>query len=267
MIKFLIIDRLQYNDIIFEINQMEFGRRNFAGNFKLQCIPENMGKSILDKTLFMDKSFEPVDEIVDFGCADGTLIAFLMQMDSTYKYIGYDNVPYMIEKAKENVPNMNFFDNWDHIDCNYHKALINISSVVHEIYSYLDEDGIKEFWHRVFDSGFKYICIRDMMFSKEDNSEVPAADIQKISSAEAYSEKLEEHEKVWGKIKDRKNLIHFLLKYQWNDNWAREVRENYLGLEYEEFLNIIPDGYEIEYEDRFVLSYLKWCVKKISESS
>jgi len=33
-----------------------------------------MKKRLLDKMFFLDKFFEPIENIVDFGCADGELI-------------------------------------------------------------------------------------------------------------------------------------------------------------------------------------------------
>lgn len=35
---------------------------------------QRMQKSFLDKMFFVDKIFEPVETIVDFGCANGVLI-------------------------------------------------------------------------------------------------------------------------------------------------------------------------------------------------
>ena len=47
-----------------------------------------MKKSLLDKIFFMDKIDANV--IVDYGCADGTLIHFLYSLFSEFTYIGYD---------------------------------------------------------------------------------------------------------------------------------------------------------------------------------
>ena len=48
-----------------------------------------MQKSVLDKLFFIDKVFEPVESIVDFGCANGELIkAIYALFGDKYKYYG-----------------------------------------------------------------------------------------------------------------------------------------------------------------------------------
>lgn len=227
---------------------------------------KNMGKSILDKAFFIDKIFDPVDKIVDFGCANGELIKFLQTLDDNYEYIGYDNNPDMIKAAKENVSNAHFTSSWEEIldNCGPN-TLLNLSSVIHEVYSYLSEEEIEAFWNKVFNNGFKYICIRDMMVAKSEDFNLVAPNCIRniVEKSHISTQKLDDFEKHWGKIETYNQLLHFLLKYQWSDNWDREVRENYFGLSYEDFEEIIAlSGYEIVYLDRFTLPYLKWSAKK-----
>lgn len=54
---------------------------------------------------------------------------------------------------------------------------------------------------------------------------------------------LAEFQSIWGNISNNKNLVHFLMKYKWVENWAREVRENYFPITIEEFLSKVPNNY------------------------
>lgn len=71
------------------------------------------------------------------------------------------------------------------------------------------------------------------------------------------NKQLKEFENRWGKIDNNKSLIHYLLKYRYNTNWNREVRENYLPITKEEFFNIIPSSYEIVYYHHYTLPFTK----------
>ena len=134
-----------------------------------------MQKSVLDKMFFIDKVFEPFENIVDFGCANGELIKAVQALfDDEYRYYGYDINPDMIRSAKDNVPQATFVSEWEDLRIDPDQSLLNISSTVHEVYSYCSEPDIGIFWSRVFDSGFRYIAVRDMMVS--ESTAAPAED-------------------------------------------------------------------------------------------
>lgn len=220
-----------------------------------------MQRSILDKMFFIDKVFEPFEYILDFGCANGELIKALMRMCPEYKYAGYDIDRDMIAAARVNVPDVPFFCNWDELTLDPKTSLINISSTIHEVYSYGTEADVKEFWDRVYGSGFRYITIRDMMYSEE--LERPA-DKEMLGAVRkgSYTRQLADFESVWGSITTQKQLVHFLLKYKYTQNWEREVRENYFPVSSEKLLSQIPEGYEITFCERFALPFTAWQLRK-----
>ena len=226
----------------------------------IEVYVQRMQKSFLDKMFFIDKIFEPIEYILDFGCANGVLIRAMHFLFPEYKYTGYDISEEMIEKAKELVPQCNFCATWDHINIPFDSALLNISSTLHEVYSYGTEKSIDEFWNRVFNSGFKYIAIRDMMLSDSIKLMSDENDVSKAKKL--FPEKLKEYESIWGPITIRFNLIHYLLKYSYTENWDREVKENYLPITVESLLERIPDNYEIVYKEHYVLPYIKQQIKK-----
>lgn len=221
-----------------------------------------MEKSLYDKMFFIDKIFTPVDTVLDFGCANGGLIKCLSILFGDSNYAGFDISPEMIDAARGNVPEANFYSEWDKINIPFDRSLLNISSTVHEVYSYGTPDDISVFLERVFDSGFRYITIRDMMFSRADEKRIAAEDEEKLREEKNYAFMLEEYEKVWGKITSTRDMTHYLLKYRYTQNMQREIRENYLPLYFEDFMKLIPDSYEITYLDRFVLPYIRHIVKE-----
>ena len=218
-----------------------------------------MKKSLLDKMFFLDKFFEPIDTIVDFGCADGELIDEMKHLFPDYRYIGYDIEEDMLKIARKKNKDIEFCSKWEDIKIDFSKSLLNISSTIHEVYSYGSEEDIKVFWDNVFKSGFKYICIRDMMLSENLIQNVKDEDIETIRKYNPNS--LKEYEDIWGSIKDKKNFVHYLLKYKYVENWSREVRENYFPITLEKLLSLIPNNYRITYSDHYTLLYTSHQIK------
>ena len=219
-----------------------------------------MQRSILDKMFFIDKVFEPFEYILDFGCANGELIKAMLPMFPDYKYMGYDISSEMIKAARENVSDASFYDNWDSLDIPFEKSLINISSTIHEVYSYCTQEDIDIFWKRVFSSGFKYVAVRDMMFSEKADRKAEEAQLCAVRNSR-YSQWLESFEKVWGSVETQRQLVHFLLKYKYTQNWNREVHENYFPISLEKLMERIPDSYRIVYCESFTLPYTSWQIR------
>lgn len=228
----------------------------------LQVYIQRMQRSLLDKLFFADKIFEPIRTVLDFGCANGTLIGAMQGMFPEYVYVGYDISPEMLRMARQALPEVTFCQEWDQISVDPDTTLLNISSTIHEVYAYGDEASVSQFWDRVFGTGFKYIAIRDMMISDQIPSRADPEDVEK--ARKLFPEKLDRFERIWGDIGHRKNLIHYLLKYSYTENWEREVNENYLPLSVERLLALIPDTYDIVYQEHYVLPYIRHQVRKDS---
>jgi len=226
---------------------------------------ERMKKSLLDKLFFIDKIDAKV--FLDFGCADGSLIKFLRTLFPDYVYLGYDISEDMIEAAKNNNPDIenNFSSDWGIIESKLAKTngknAIILSSIIHEVYAYSTLSDINVFWSRVYNSNFDYIVMRDMVPSRAIDRPSDINDIVKVYR-EANQTSLSSFEKRWGSVENNKNLVHFLLKYRYTDNWAREVNENYIPITREEVLSNIPAHYKVAFHEHFVLPYLKTIVEK-----
>jgi hypothetical protein len=225
---------------------------------------ESMKKSLLDKIFFMDKIDTQV--IIDYGCADGTLIHFLSLLFPDLHYVGYDVDQKMLTEARKRCGKNDkifFTSSWGEAVRKFvdrPKAVI-LSSVVHEIYAYGTRADVDDLWRRVFHGNFDYIVIRDMIPSSSLERSSDINDIANIYK-KANGAQLHEFENIWGTIESNKNLLHFLLKYRYTTNWSREVRENYIPITREELLSTIPENYEIDFHEHFILPFLKNVVRK-----
>ncbi len=227
----------------------------------LEVYLTRMQRSVLDKLFFIDKVFEPFENIIDFGCANGEVIRVLRTMCPEYNYIGYDISEEMIRSAEKNVPEAFFCSRWEDIPVPFEKSLLNISSTIHEVYSYGTAADIEEFIGRVFSSGFRYITVRDMMFSDSDDRPADGSALKTLRES-VFADKLKDFESFRGEITTQKQLVHFLLKYRYTQNWEREVREDYFPISVESFMKLIPESYTVTYFDHFTLPYTAWQIRR-----
>lgn len=230
----------------------------------------SMSKSLIDKIFFMDKIDDTIKVIVDYGCADGALIRFLAPLFPEMTFIGYDKNEEMISRAAaaNTYENCVFYANpYEFITWlkEHHYGIdecaLNLSSIIHEVYSYSSEEGIDDFWHFVNSVGFKYIIIRDMCLDENAHRASLKEDLIKVKSNYSAAA-IQEFEQEHGSICDNYNLIHFLLKYRYKDNWQREVKENYLPCSTEYIASQIGTSYSLEYYDHYILPFLTNVVKR-----
>lgn len=234
----------------------------------LQSYIDGMGKSMQDKLFFSD--MVNFDVIVDFGCADGTFLEHILKTNPGVKVIGYDLDETMLSQARSRLGNKaTLTSNWDEVVKEVYRfksPLLNLSSVIHEVYSYSHPKVVKEFWDKqVFGGDFKWITIRDMIPSVEIGKEEINQfkdDVRRVKmKTDRYY--LESFEDRWGTISDNyRTFMHYLLKYRYTDNWEREVNEDYLPVSLETVKTKIPNSYKVVYEQDFLLPFLKQQVKQ-----
>lgn len=226
-----------------------------------------MSKSLIDKIFFI--AHVDADIFIDFGCANGELMKFLAKLFPVKEFIGYDISQEMINLAMKNcndIKNVSFTTEWFNIEffIKNKKSCLILSSVIHEVYSYGDKDSVKLFWGRVFNSNFDYIVIRDMFYNEyfDECGYIQLDYIKSIRSNKKYENHLKEFEEIYGKISNtnKRQFVHFLLKYFYEDNWEREVKENYLPLTDNDLYTLIEyqnNRYKISYLNYYALPYLK----------
>ena len=246
---------------------------------------EQMRKSMEDKLFFL-KQLPAEDNyvFVDFGCADGTMLNTLSDMlehnRNKYSYIGYDISDTMINLAKANFhgdadTDIHYFTDWEDVEkqlktyithtINYEqkKYVLILSSVIHEVYSYSDMKQILEFWHHVTNTNFDYIVVRDMCPTKDIDRPTDEFMLHTLNNMirdhKPYNTLINDFEAIHGSIENNKNFVHFLLKYRYQINWEREVKENYFPIYVEDLLNAITgeEKYRIMYMKRFIVPFIK----------
>lgn len=208
---------------------------------------KRMAAGMADKLFFLNEVHD-INTIVDFGCANGELLRL---MPDTVNKIGVDNNPDMIIAAKKNCPKAEYVSSLEDANLNG-TTLLNLSSVIHEVYSYLSEEEIKTFWNMVFNSGYNYIAIRDMMVSNVTNRPWNLNGANKAKKHPLFAD----FRSSFPLTRER-DLIHFLLKYRYIENWDRESKENYFPITLEELKALIPKNYEIVYENHYALEWTK----------
>lgn len=222
---------------------------------------EAMKKTMFDKIWFLDKIPSTITTIVDFGCADGSLIKFIDSLfPNRFHFVGIDNDAEMLERAKKNLnsdekKHYTLLNSLNEFTCYDTKnAILVLNSVVHEIFSYCSYIDKMEILNTINRLGFGYIAIRDMHYIAD------TIDTLIISAMkEVFLSKETEHYRQWENLNyhsDVKNtVIEFFLKYRYKTNWDREVNERYLWDWYCEFVNKLT-RYKIEFKQDFCIPFI-----------
>lgn len=182
----------------------------------IQSYIDGMSLSMQDKLFFSD--LIDFDVIVDFGCADGSFLEALLKIKPNIKVIAYDLDPTMLSIAKGKLgKNAVVTDNWAEVVNNlirYKSPLLNLSSVIHEVYSYSHGKVVKKFWdEQVFGGDFKYITIRDMIPSVNLGKQEISTFKEDVRKVKMKADKfyLNSFEERWGTISDNyRTFMHYL---------------------------------------------------------
>jgi cytochrome b involved in lipid metabolism len=228
---------------------------------------DGMRKSMADKLFFLDVMKEKPELLVDYGCADGTLLQLIKEAHPEIELYGIDMNTDMLHLVEKNVgisPSHLFCSTFPHRIEGMSKkgsSAINLSSVLHEVYSYCTAEQEHTFWHNLNTLGYDYIIIRDMVWNESGYLKAGSADEEKLFRY-ADEKQLADFSAIWGDLSLCKNLYHFLLKYRYIKNWKREVAENYLGYSTDAIINNLSSNYSVVYRKDYILPFLYDTVKK-----
>lgn len=214
----------------------------------LEVYNKGMAKSLEDKLFFLNHlPMNEIDSVFDYGCGDGTLLYAIHQRFPHIKCVGYDNNP-----------DMNGYSDFEEaLDECEGKTLLVLSSVVHEVYSYWEPDT---FWAQVFNSGFDYIALRDMSYTKTSliNWDSTKA-IKSAKKHDLWEDYLDKHEGHMSLVE----LQQFFMKYRYVENWGRESVEDYLPLEAGKVKHLFEsNGYNVEHFNTYCLDFLRMKVRQ-----
>ena len=132
-----------------------------------------MQKGLLDKIWFLNLLPPHIKTIVDFGCADGSLIKFIETLfPNRFHFIGIDNDEEMRKRAKKNLANLNErFEILPSITkMSLEKSLNSVlvlNSIIHEIMTYCSYQEQMEIYRAINFLRFDYIAIRDMHYQTD----------------------------------------------------------------------------------------------------
>ena len=246
----------------------------------------NMSKSFADKAWFLKMLPSGVDTIVDFGGGAGEFAEYCnAKTKDTIRYIVIDNNQTFLKSAQSK--GIRCYDSLQALHevegKSLEKALLVLSSVIHEVYSYKDPfyDDVGVFWSDIKRCNFKAIAIRDMSISEKAFKNVPVDAILWVyenvfhSQIEFKGKTLNEitssFEHEWGPICDVqlkkvnvKELFHFLIKYRYQENWAREVKENYLPVSQDKLQEWLTKfmSYKLVHKESSHLAFYDQCWTK-----
>lgn len=213
-----------------------------------------------DKLFFMDyfnKNGIIPHLIADYGCADGYLLSLL---PDEWMKLGIDENTLMIEKAKHrHLQNSAFTTDTSMSDVPENSVCL-FSSVLHEVYSYHDTDYINRFWNNLINAAPEYIIIRDMA-TTVTNERSSDFDVWQIRN-KADHLRLADFEFRYGKINQKRNMLHFLLKYRYTQHWARELNEDYFAVSAEEIINRLKGRYDVVHKDEYCLPFIQKTAEK-----
>lgn len=226
---------------------------------------DRMRRSMWDKAFFMDK-IPGTALLVDYGCADGSLIQFLHELFPEMRFIGFDIDPDMIASAQaRKIENAWFFTDVAELlemirasGIPSSATAINFSSVFHEVFHYgYDLNNITTFIRMISP---QYLVIRDMMYLSMDmNAVVSERAVQALKDVLPFNQ-IQDFEKIWGPVSLRKNMIHFLLKYTYTENWERECAENYFSYTEDQLMHVLNQDaqYRCIFHSKYILPWIRY---------
>lgn len=232
---------------------------------------KSMSATIQDKCWWAYRIPSDIRTVIDFGCAQGDLGLYLDKLKpNRFRYIGVDNSDEMLSLARHN--HYLHFHKGDSIFCSELSDVLNqcdpkntilvLNSVVHEIFSYMPLSQSNALLSEMFGAGFRFVAIRDMYKHNSGNIDADMFDIAMCNSQyawmwDAYNSYIQS-EFVPGYMSTEDRIAEFLLKYRYENNWEREMKETYLW----DWLPMIEHyyrsgNYRITYEDNFFIPYIR----------
>lgn len=208
--------------------------------------------------------------VLDVGCADGSVTIELAKMFPKMNFFGIDLKDSFIKRAifqakKQRIKNISFEKIYLRdllARAKRYDAVIFIS-ILHEFYSY--GEGISSVLKGLADAHELLktngeIVIRDMIFYEYmKNTKFRVESIfNKILTKKDKQKYIKDFEKHFGPLETLYNLNHFLLKYFYKENWERECQENYVPVtfeQYEELFKLL--NMDLQFKDSYLVPFLK----------
>jgi SAM-dependent methyltransferase len=229
---------------------------------------ERMSKPLQEKLKIARYMPEGTKNVLDVGCADGTVTLALADMYPEILFVGIDLNKDFTDIANSNVgtrKNVRFETGYlrERLSNSERFDVVLFCSVLHEFFSY--GEGISTVVkaladaHEIMNIGGTLI-IRDMLlYDYAESSKLWIKEMKsKVAANRGVDKLMSDFEAIFGQIESVKQLNHFLLKYMYADNWERESKENYVPVSFEEYDKIFKLlGMSVLFQRSSTIPYLK----------
>lgn len=231
-----------------------------------------MDATMVDKCWWLNQLDEndKIDTVIDYGCAGGALKEAIDSIAyGKFRYIGIDNNPDMVklcrDKGLEVYYDMEYIIKAHLVDPEH--TIVVMNSVLHEIEFY-DGRECSDLLIDINDAGFKFVAIRDMALKDSIDYDLPGLTnlLQHILSSK-YEPKFQQfraeclYTRYAAYMEINICTLEFLLKYWYEENWARECGEQYLWYWEKDVEDTLID-YDIQYSKWFQIPYVVDKIKK-----
>ena len=210
-----------------------------------------------EKLFFFDYiNLEDYDYIVDFGAANGAMIAAIQaRLNENTTYIMVENNPQIkVEfdlKRAERVSELE--DIWGRFPKGT-KVLLILSSVVHEL-TKASVTELSAFIQKNVDT----VVLRDMYWGNDEDVKISRQEAEALRLIQASYDLCKRYEAIKQAngvgSSERKNLYEFFLKYTYTQNWDTEVKEHYFNKELIRLIGSIDEDFERTYWCQYVLPF------------
>ena len=229
---------------------------------------DRMRRSMWDKAFFMDK-VPDAQAVVDYGCADGSLVRFLHGLFPAMRFIGFDIDPAMIAAANARREENTWFSSdikavpakLREMNIPGCRTAVNFSSVFHEIFHY--GFNLSEIKAMIASVNPQYLVVRDMMYDSMNDEMLISREMEARVRESLPAWQIADFEKAYGSIRLRRNLVHLMLKYKYTENWARECEENYFSFIMEDLMKVLNEdhGYRPLLFSRYILPWVRYDIE------
>jgi SAM-dependent methyltransferase len=205
--------------------------------------------------------------ILDVGCADGALCLAMAPHRPETSFTGIDLEPTFIGRASAQAADLGLGN--ARFEAAYLRQLlarperfdaIIFASVLHEFYQY--GEGLSSIIKALADAHELLrpggaIIVRDMIpAAYMTTATLRCPSIREAIARSPHAAALLDFERVWGPATTQRALMHLLLKYPWQDNWARELPEHYVPVTLEEYTQMFALlGLTVQTEETYCLPY------------
>ena len=230
---------------------------------RIETYIEGLNKTLQDKLFFLNilpKDYFRNKVIIDFGCGDGAVLEYISENCDTTDSIlvGIDINQNILEYAKQKkIKNCIFINSLSEIDYSRNKKDIVViaTSVLHEL-----GDEQHELFEFVNNHASCFI-VRDMCFvyPKQGLDIYDYKDIHAKIIQNSNTNLLASFVKKYGLVPEI-NIVHYLMKYTYVENWDTELEENYTSVDWLRMERL--SNLQVTYDRTFIQEWRKNQVMK-----